>query len=228
MTAQRIVFIILIIAAVVRSATADGSKQQQVRDHVEVADREFKLGRFAEALVGYQKAYELVPLPPLLFNIGQCHRYLREFEKAVFSFQSYLRESPHASNRATVENLIRELEGDVVKQRAEREQLRVEAARVEVEARDRAEALQRQREAEARQREADDQRKAREQQAETDRARSLAAEAKRREDDKIYKKWWFWSVLGGAAIAAGGTGYYLSGSTTVVPPSGSVGGLDWR
>jgi len=38
------------------------------------------------ALVDYQAAYDAEPLPAFLFNIGQCHKNLAHYEKAIFFF----------------------------------------------------------------------------------------------------------------------------------------------
>ena len=70
----------------------------------------FALGRFAEALRFYEAAFQAEPLPELLFNIGQCHRNLGDYDAAIFSFRKYLKLKPDAANRAAVEELITELE----------------------------------------------------------------------------------------------------------------------
>lgn len=101
--------VIAIVSAVISagSARADDRKAQ-ARHQVEAADIDYKLGRFAAARDEYTRAYELYPVPPLLFNIGQCHKNLEDYAKAIFFFEGYLRDAPAASNRALVEDLIRE------------------------------------------------------------------------------------------------------------------------
>ena len=59
----------------------------------------FALGKFDEALDEYQKAYDAKPLPDFLFNIGQCHRNLGDYEAAIFSFKKFLKLDPEAPNR---------------------------------------------------------------------------------------------------------------------------------
>jgi tetratricopeptide (TPR) repeat protein len=100
---------IAILSAVISagSARADDRKAQ-ARHQVEAADIDYKLGRFTAARDEYTRAYELYPVPPLLFNIGQCHKNLEDYAKAIFFFEGYLRDAPAASNRALVEDLIRE------------------------------------------------------------------------------------------------------------------------
>ena len=43
---------------------------------------EYNVGDFDAALADVTKAYKLRPAPALLFNIGQCHRALHNWEKA--------------------------------------------------------------------------------------------------------------------------------------------------
>jgi len=73
------------------------------------AEKAYYLGRFREALALYSKAYDTLPLPGFLFNIGQCHRMLKQYEKAIFFYKGYLQASD-ASNRKMVLGLIRDLE----------------------------------------------------------------------------------------------------------------------
>ena len=95
------------------------------RRHFQKGEKLFALGRFDEALAQYEQAFEARPLPAFLFNIGQCHRNLGNYDQAIFSFRKYLSASPDADNREDVEALIDELEAD--KQRAEEAERRRQA-----------------------------------------------------------------------------------------------------
>src|SRR5437016_6063550 len=64
---------------VARSAKSD--ERAQAKAAVERAQIDYKVGRFAEALDGYRRAYELFQAPSLLFDMGQCHRNLGNPEK---------------------------------------------------------------------------------------------------------------------------------------------------
>ncbi|MHB8418063.1 MAG: hypothetical protein ACYDCL_08300 [Myxococcales bacterium] len=72
---------------------------------------EYDAGDFDKALADAQQAYELTPLPGLLFNLGQCHRALHHWERAEFFYRGYLRKKPDAKNRAEVEALIAQMQG---------------------------------------------------------------------------------------------------------------------
>jgi tetratricopeptide (TPR) repeat protein len=70
----------------------------------------FALGKFSPALTKYEAAFEAKPLPAFLFNIGQCHRNLGDFDAAIFSFRKYLKLKPDADNKQAVLDYIDELE----------------------------------------------------------------------------------------------------------------------
>ena len=67
---------------------------------------EYDTGKYAKALADIERAYELEPLPALLFNVGQWLRALGRHREAAISFRSYLRDSPRAKNRAEAEALV--------------------------------------------------------------------------------------------------------------------------
>ncbi len=224
-------------------ATAYADKKSEAAVHVKAADTHYKLGRFDEALAEYSAAYELFPAPPLLFNLAQCHRNLKHWERAVFFFEGYLRARPDAKNRALVEELLAESrrehdaelavaaakraeQAEQAKREAEEnERLRIEAERVRLEE-------ERKLKVEAERKRLEDERAAAARRvAEDERAREQERQRKEREErdrNKVYRQWWFWTAIGGVAAAAGGTAYYFSGETTVVPPMGSLGGVDRR
>jgi tetratricopeptide (TPR) repeat protein len=84
--------------------------QARARMHFQQGKAAFELGNFQEALDQYKTAYRIAPLPGFLFNLGQCHRNLKQYEKAIFAFRSYLRKRPEAQNRDAVLLLIKELQ----------------------------------------------------------------------------------------------------------------------
>ncbi len=66
-------------------------------------------GNFESALASFNAAYELIPVPGLLFNIGQCHRKLGHHEEAAEFFKRYLvEETDEIGNRAEVKELAAE------------------------------------------------------------------------------------------------------------------------
>ncbi|HEY3450735.1 MAG TPA: tetratricopeptide repeat protein [Myxococcales bacterium] len=71
--------------------------------------KDFEAGRFKEAIDKYEKAYALTSMPAILFNIGQCHKKLGNWEKAVDYFQRFLAEAPRPiPNEALAQQLLDE------------------------------------------------------------------------------------------------------------------------
>ena len=68
------------------------------------------------ALVAFKKAYHLARLPGLLFNIGQCHRSLKQHREAVTAFRLYLKKKPDVANREDIEKLIAEMESKIARE----------------------------------------------------------------------------------------------------------------
>jgi hypothetical protein len=213
------------IALAVSLGHARADSKQDAKPHVVAADRQYQLGHFTEALGEYSKAYELYAAPPLLFNIAQCHRGMKNWERAIFFFDQYLAARPAAENRKFVEDLIQEAQAELDKQRettgaadaAARlrsdsdEKLRLHAAQLRIDE--------------------DHQLRGEAERQKVEDARRLEIERRRdqeSQDNRLTRKWWFWTAVGSAALVAGSTVYYFSGSTTMVPPSGSLGGLDRR
>jgi tetratricopeptide (TPR) repeat protein len=92
-------------------ATEDGAAGERPgRVLFEQAEAKFNVGRFEDALVDYQAAYDVEPLPAFLFNIGQCYRNLGNYERAQFFFRRYTTLDPRSPNRPAAERLIAEMD----------------------------------------------------------------------------------------------------------------------
>ncbi len=87
----------------------DKAKRARAKLLFDRAEKVYYLGRFNQALELYSKAYEVFSHPGFLFNIGQCHRMLKNYEKAIFFYKGYLQASD-ASNRKMVLRILKGLE----------------------------------------------------------------------------------------------------------------------
>jgi hypothetical protein len=96
---------------------ASAQDQQEAKGHFKRGEALYKAKRFKQAAESYELAYQRLPLPAFLFNIGQCYRNLGRAADAVDLFKRYLEDAPEAPNRRRVEELLEELEP---KARAER------------------------------------------------------------------------------------------------------------
>ena len=102
----------------VPALAADPAPLKEARTLTSQASVEYDVGHFDQALDLYTRAYERYPKPALLFDIGQCHRQLGHYERAIFFYQGYLRGLPQAPNRALVEKFIADSQQQLDAQRA--------------------------------------------------------------------------------------------------------------
>ena len=210
------------------------------KEHFDKGQTAFKLGRFDEALSEFSAAYEAAPMAAFLYNLGQCHRQMKNWERAKFFFEGYLRELPDAPNRDTVEELVAETQAELDKaaaaaaaapppdnqaqKQAEAQAAEDRAARIAAEAKA-AEAQQQAAEAAA----AATRAAAAAEAAQNDRAIRAAAPPPA---EPFYSTWWFWTGVG-VVVAAGATTAVLFATRreethSLPPPSGTVGVLDRR
>src|SRR5438132_11410397 len=106
-------FLSLTLPGVARAQEDDAKKSavlEEARQHVAKAKVHYDLGEFKEAADEYIIVYRLRPIPAILYNIAQAYRQGGLYEKARQFYKSYLRESPDAKNRVTIEQSIREMD----------------------------------------------------------------------------------------------------------------------
>lgn len=199
----------------------------------------YKLGEFEAALEKYSLAYQEKAIAAFLFNIGQCHMELKNFEQAVFFFEGFLRESKPSDQTPIVEERLEEARTAFAATAAEEQRLKEEKRKAEEEERKRAEEK---RKIEERERQAEAERVRLEQERlEIERleAERRAAEANAalkapvvEKAAPVYEKLWFWGVVGGVVALAGGAVIAIaatSGDTvTMILPSGDLGTIDAR
>ncbi|MHB8417846.1 MAG: tetratricopeptide repeat protein [Myxococcales bacterium] len=77
----------------------------------ERASGEYAAQQFADALTDFASAYRADPVPGFLFNLGQCHRQLGNWQLAADFYRRYLAARPDASNAATARELLAQVEG---------------------------------------------------------------------------------------------------------------------
>lgn len=183
------------------SASAGERDKKQAKVHARNAAKLFEAKSYDLALEEFQAAYALYPVPALLYNMGQCHLFLGEHEKAIERFESFLSEQPQTPYRADVERLIGEAKTELERRRLEEEERARREAPPVVEP------------------------------PPPPPPRVVAPPPPPVEkSDPVYTEWWFWTIIGGVAVAAGGTAIALAtrSETTTVLPMGDLGLLDRR
>ena len=107
-----------LVAGILLCPTAQVVAQDPMDAEVAEAARQFSLGmtdyeagRFADARVRFERAYELSRAPELLYNIATVAELLRDDASARDAYAEYLRAMPECDDRATVEARLRLLGG---------------------------------------------------------------------------------------------------------------------
>jgi outer membrane receptor for ferrienterochelin and colicin len=105
---------------VARLASADA--RSEARGHFRRGMEAIAAGRYDEGIVELERAYELLPHPNVLYNLGRAHAEAGHLEQAIAYYTRYVQTDP--SDRAETEALIQDLDA----QRKRLERAREEAA----------------------------------------------------------------------------------------------------
>lgn len=187
---------LLLVAPPAASADTKDEKAAKAKARVLIksGDLNYRLAKFKEALANYEAAYKAHEHPAILFNIAQCHRQLKNHEKALFFYRLCLsdwrRKNPNPPFMREVKTQIDKLNEVMTTERKQK---------VVVEQRRKKEAAERARlEAERKKKE------------EAERERRLALvptkpvkpPPPKKRSTPIYKKWWFWTAVGVVVVGA--------------------------
>ncbi|HEX9101248.1 MAG TPA: tetratricopeptide repeat protein [Polyangia bacterium] len=85
----------------------------QARDHYERGLAKYNLAEFDAAIVEFKQSYELSKAPRLLFNIAQAYRLKKDYESALYFYNTYLRADPNPPNLDDVTSKIDEMKAAI-------------------------------------------------------------------------------------------------------------------
>src|SRR6185436_16138546 len=86
------------------------------REHYKRGTTLYDLGKYDEAIIEFQQAYEIKDDPVLLYNIAQSFRLSNKYNEALRFYRTYLRRAPKAPNRDEVETKIADMENLIQQQ----------------------------------------------------------------------------------------------------------------
>jgi tetratricopeptide (TPR) repeat protein len=96
----------------------------------------YNLGKYADAIAEFERAYALSRLPEILFNLGQCYRKQWDAEqrselgrRALHYYEAVIREAPSAKVRPDAEQFITELTPAIAAAEARERQSKIATAK---------------------------------------------------------------------------------------------------
>lgn len=92
--------------------------QETAREAYERATAQYALGKYAEAALIFERAFELKPDPAILYNAAQAHRLGGNKQRALELYQSYLRLYGDRGSRVEVQRHVEALQAAIEKDRA--------------------------------------------------------------------------------------------------------------
>jgi tetratricopeptide (TPR) repeat protein len=119
--AVALAMVLMLLSAGVARADEPEEQRSRALALIKEGRARYDLGKFDEAILLFQQAYEVWPYPEALFNLAQAWRQKGDARKAVFYYRSYLRNKPDAANREEVEQRIAELEKNIAAEESAKE-----------------------------------------------------------------------------------------------------------
>lgn len=98
------------IAAPAGAAELSEKERQEAKSQYDRATRLYDLGKYAESIEAYQKAYEIGGDPNMLYNIAQAYRLNDQPAEASRFYRRYLQRAGNPRNQADVEKKIAEMD----------------------------------------------------------------------------------------------------------------------
>ena len=122
----------LSIPAFIPAAVAQDDVAQQVEALSAEGAGHFRAGEYEVAIALFEEAYQLEPVPNLLFNIGRCYEQLEEWELAKEHFEKFITSPDVASEaRQQAMNRVQSLNEIIAAEEAEEEEPQEEIAEEE-------------------------------------------------------------------------------------------------
>ena len=106
---MRLLTCLAVLLLATSNVLGDGGRREEAHAHSTLGKVEFDRGRYAPAMAEFKRAYELAPVPELLFNIARCQEQLGDLRAAIASYDQYLAAKPNAEDRAAIEAQIESL-----------------------------------------------------------------------------------------------------------------------
>jgi tetratricopeptide (TPR) repeat protein len=128
--------LLLVVSVAAAQPKGNKEKEKAAKAYVDAGLAAQERGDQDTAIAMYAKAYELVPVPILVFNMAQAHRLAGRTQVAIDHYKRYLADEPKGAKARTAREFITALEGQLIlEESAKAKAAEEEAARKAEEAR---------------------------------------------------------------------------------------------
>lgn len=123
--------VLLLLSTLLFAAPAAGAKPQEPAVSEPTADararakelfarsaEHYRDGRFEQAVLLLQQAYELAAQPVLLYNLGRAYESNGQVAEAITAYEQYLRDEAEVADRGAIERRIATLRKQIAERRA--------------------------------------------------------------------------------------------------------------
>lgn len=107
------------LAFVTHSTPALADARTEARTHFKKGMDAISAGRYDDGITELQKAYEILPHPNVLFNIGRAYAESGELEQAVVHYRKYLEGNP--PDKDEIAQVVKNLEARIKRQQLARD-----------------------------------------------------------------------------------------------------------
>jgi hypothetical protein len=98
--------------------TSEPEKRSRAKEHFRKGKAFQDAGAYDQAIAEYQAAFDLMPLPELIFNLGQCHRLKGDKRAAVAAYNRYLEAAPAGRGAPDARGFVAELSRQIAEEDA--------------------------------------------------------------------------------------------------------------
>lgn len=105
--------LVMVLVVAGWSPPAVAQSDDLAKGHYMAGQAYYNQARYPEAVREFQEAYRLSPKSALLYNIAQAYERMGKIDDAIAHLKKYLAAAPDASDRAAVEERLKNLEARV-------------------------------------------------------------------------------------------------------------------
>lgn len=106
-----------LLVAAPAAAQRKGPTERKAAEHFRQGRAYFEKGMYAKALAEYERAYELVPRPLILFHMGRAHHQAGAHAKAIDHYRRFVSAKPEGEVADEARGYIAELEQQLERER---------------------------------------------------------------------------------------------------------------